>query len=197
MIHCHGVGGLARKRDVPTSLNSCVNNVNEVSLPTRLVRAALDVKKLVGGIENRPHHAIRKFYFNHDLVNSPVTSSTHPKSSPPSVTISLLESANKQCRAVTKSLDGVNPFAVSSLKTSTVLLFSAQRNKRLPLGQGRKTPKSPTKSGSGVVAITLREACLSLVPSDDNSKNTHVIFSCVVKKKLPSTGNRLRQLPSS
>src|SRR5258706_3683374 len=118
MIHCHGVGGLARKRHVPDEFEILgVNNVNEVNLPTRLVAAGLDVKKLVGGIENRLIHAIRKFYFINDLV----ILSAH-QFDPSEIISSIGDDKLVGVRQInnvvrfTKSLDGVNPFACVEVK---------------------------------------------------------------------------------
>src|ERR1700692_2167706 len=113
MIQCHSIGGLARQRDVPDEFEVLgIDNVDEVSLPTRFVAAALDVKILAGGIENRLIHAIRKFYFINDLV----ILSAH-QFDPSEIISSIGDDKFVGVRQInnvvgfTKSFDGANSFA--------------------------------------------------------------------------------------
>src|SRR5258706_6419723 len=126
MIHCHGIGGLARKRDVADEFKILgVDNVNEVSLPARFVAAALDVKILVDGLEDCLIHAIRKFYFIDDLV----ILSAH-QFDPSEIISSISDDQLVGVRQInnvvgfTKSFDGVDSFAcieVNNLDRLTVL----------------------------------------------------------------------------
>src|ERR1700692_4338294 len=126
MIQCHSIGGLARQRDVPDEFEVLgVDNVNEVSLPTRFVATALDIKILVGGIENCLIHAIGKFYFINDLVILSVHQ-FDPSEVVSSIGDDKLVGVSQINNVVgfTKSFDGVNPFArveVKNLDRLTVL----------------------------------------------------------------------------